>query len=179
MSSAHVRAARRNAYVFAATGLTLGLLALYPTSTNSNSQGRPRQAAAPVGIVTNPNTTPNTNPLATPRTTLSPAVPSGLPATPAASAAIVVVNGSSADTPYGPVQVQLKIRSGRIVSATAIDYPQGGQTDQEINSQAIPILQHETVQAQSAHIDTVSGATFTSGGYLQSLQAALDAAHLH
>jgi uncharacterized protein with FMN-binding domain len=176
MSSSHVRAARRNAYVFGATGVTLGLLAPYPTSTNSSPQGRPRQAAAPVGIVT----TPNSNPLATPRAPLSPAVPSDLPATPvAASTAVVVVNGSSADTQYGPVQVQLKIRSGRILSATAIDYPQGSQTDQEINSQAIPILQHETVQAQSAHIDTVSGATFTSGGYLQSLQAALDAAHLH
>jgi uncharacterized protein with FMN-binding domain len=180
MSSSHVRAARRNAYVFGATGVTLGLLAPYPTSTNSSPQGRPRQAAAPVGIVTNVNTNPNTNPLATPRATLSPSVPSDLPATPvAASTAVVVVNGSSADTQYGPVQVQLKIRSGRILSATAIDYPQGSQTDQDINSQAIPILQHETVQAQSAHIDTVSGATFTSGGYLQSLQAALDAAHLH
>ena len=173
MSSSHVRAARRNAYVFGATGLTLGLLALYPTSTNSSSLRRPRQAAAPVGILTT-----TTKPLATPGATPPPTRSAAI-SPPAASTAIVVVNGSSADTQYGPVQVQLKIRSGRILSATAIDYPQSGQTDQIINSQAIPILQSETVQAQSGHIDTVSGATYTSGGYQQSLQAALDAAHLH
>jgi uncharacterized protein with FMN-binding domain len=74
--------------------------------------------------------------------------------------------------------VQLHIRGGRIVSATAIDYPQGSGRDREINSFAVPILQKETVSAQSAQIDTVSGATFTSEGYKTSLQAALDAAHL-
>ena len=74
--------------------------------------------------------------------------------------------------------MQLHIRGGRIVSATAIDYPQGSGRDREINSFAVPILQKETVSAQSAQIDTVSGATFTSEGYKTSLQAALDAAHL-
>jgi uncharacterized protein with FMN-binding domain len=172
MSSDHVRAARRNAYVFGATGLTLGLLALYPTSTNSSSQRRPSRAAAAAGIVT-ATASPATRPL-----TALTHPPSSTGTLPATSATIVVVNGSSADTQYGPVQVQLKIRSGRILSATAINYPQSSQTDQDINGQAIPILERETVQAQSAQIDTVSGATYTSGGYVQSLQAALDAAHL-
>jgi uncharacterized protein with FMN-binding domain len=79
---------------------------------------------------------------------------------------------------YGPVQVRVTVRGSRIVSAHAIDYPQGGGRDQEINSRAIPQLDQETVQAQSARIDTVTGATYTSEGYRRSLQSALDAAHL-
>jgi uncharacterized protein with FMN-binding domain len=78
---------------------------------------------------------------------------------------------------YGPVQVQVTVRGNRIVSAHAIDYPQGGGRDQEINSRAIPQLDQETMKVQSARIDTVSGATYTSEGYRRSLQSALDAAH--
>jgi uncharacterized protein with FMN-binding domain len=91
--------------------------------------------------------------------------------------ATVTVNGAPADTQFGPVQVQISVRGGRIVKADAIDYPQGSRRDQEINSQAIPQLDQETLSAQSAQIDTVSGATYTSDGYRQSLQSALDAAH--
>jgi len=64
------------------------------------------------------------------------------------------------------------------VKAVAIDYPQSGGRDQEINSYAVPTLEKETVAAQAAKVDTVSGATYTSAGYQTSLQAALDAAHL-
>jgi uncharacterized protein with FMN-binding domain len=81
------------------------------------------------------------------------------------------------DTDYGPVQVQVAIRGSKIVSATAIAYPQSGGRDLEINSYAIPILQQDTITKQSAQVDTVSGATYTSDGYRQSLQSALDAAH--
>lgn len=87
------------------------------------------------------------------------------------------MNGAPVDTPYGPVQVQITVRAGKIVRADAIDYPQGGGRSQEINGYAIPQLDNETVQAQSAQIDTVSGATYTSDGYRSSLQSALDAAH--
>jgi Uncharacterized protein conserved in bacteria len=79
---------------------------------------------------------------------------------------------------YGPMQVQVTVRGGRITAAHAIVYPQGGGRDQQINSQAIPMLDQETLQIQSAQIDTVSGATYTSDGYRRSLQSALDAAHL-
>ena len=75
------------------------------------------------------------------------------------------------------MQVQVSIRGRRIIRADAIDYPQGSRRDQEINSYAIPQLDQETLNAQSANIDTVSGATYTSEGYRQSLQSALDAAH--
>ena len=88
----------------------------------------------------------------------------------------VTVNGAPADTQYGPVQVQLDLRGGHIVAARAIEYPQDTSRDQEINSQAIPQLDDEAVQADSAQIDTVSGATYTSDGYRASLQSAIDAA---
>lgn len=89
----------------------------------------------------------------------------------------VIVNGGVAQTAYGPVQVQITLRGGRITRATAIEYPQGTSQDQQINSYAIPQLDDETVQADSAQIDTVSGATYTSDGYRASLQSALDEAH--
>jgi uncharacterized protein with FMN-binding domain len=138
-----------------ATAAVLGGLLLFPTSRGAGQVG-PAQTAAPAGIVAS----------------ASPG------ASPSAVAAPVVVNGSAVDTRFGPVQVQITIKDGKIVDAAAISYPQGSGRDQEINSYAIPVLQQETVAAQSAQIDTVSGATYTSAGYVQSLQAALDAAHL-
>jgi uncharacterized protein with FMN-binding domain len=84
------------------------------------------------------------------------------------------VTGASADTRYGPVQVQITAVNGKITSAQAVDYPQNDPRDQEINSVAIPQLQQETINADSANIDGVSGATYTSDGYIQSLQSALD-----
>ena len=60
----------------------------------------------------------------------------------------------------------------------ALQYPNGNCRDQQINAYALPILAQEALAAQSADIDTVSGATVTSDGYIDSLQAALDQAHL-
>jgi uncharacterized protein with FMN-binding domain len=85
--------------------------------------------------------------------------------------------GPVVDTPYGPVKVQLVLKGGRIAGAHAVEHPQGDGRSQEISSYAVPQLDQETLDAQSSQIDTVSGATFTSSGYRQSLQSALDAAH--
>jgi uncharacterized protein with FMN-binding domain len=158
MTTAQSSAARRNAAVLAGTAAVCALLFLYPTSTNRGDvQNRPGEPVAAPGVVV-----PTT----------------GGKGTAGSKSATTVVNGTSVDTAYGPVQVQLHIRAGRIVSATAIDYPQNSGRDRAINSFAVPLLQRETVAAQNAQIDTVSGATFTSEGYRKSLQAALDAAHL-
>jgi uncharacterized protein with FMN-binding domain len=89
----------------------------------------------------------------------------------------VTVNGAVIDTNYGPIQVQITVSGGRITRADAIVYPQDSSRDQEINSYAIPQLDQETLDRQSANIDTVSGATYTSDGYRQSLQSAIDAAN--
>ena len=86
--------------------------------------------------------------------------------------------GSVAQTRWGPVQVTITVTGGKIASVSVPIYPNNNGRDQEINAYALPILVQETMAAQNANIDTVSGATVTSGGYIQSLQAALDAAHL-
>lgn len=163
MTRQDVRHARRNAMVLGGTAVTLGLLMLYPTSLNRTAaHRRPGTALAPAGIVVAPSPTAGAT-----RTTR---------ATPTRTT--VTVNGTSVDTRYGPVQVQLRIQGTKILAARAIDYPQGSGRDQEINSQAVPVLEQETLVAQSARIDAVSGATYTSDGYRTSLQAALDAAHV-
>ena len=86
--------------------------------------------------------------------------------------------GDVAGTQWGPVQVRITVRGGKVTRALALQYPQGTSTDAQINGYALPILDREVVQKQSASIDTVSGATVTSDGYLQSLQSAIDRAHL-
>ncbi|MEU9046320.1 MULTISPECIES: FMN-binding protein [unclassified Kitasatospora] len=84
--------------------------------------------------------------------------------------------GSVVDTPYGPVQVQAVLSAGRLTDVTVLQQTRGGHSSQ-IDSYALPQLKSEALKAQSANIDAVSGATYTSDGYAQSLQAALDAAH--
>jgi uncharacterized protein with FMN-binding domain len=82
------------------------------------------------------------------------------------------------DTRYGPVQVEVVVVGGRISDVKALEYPNEARRSQFISEQALPLLREEVVQAQSANIDTISGATYTSDAYAQSLQAALDSAGL-
>ena len=82
--------------------------------------------------------------------------------------------GKGATNPYGTVQVSIKIDGGKITAAEAT-YPLTGNSA-TINPNAVAKLKQETLKAQSAEIDAVSGATFTSKSYVESLQAALDAA---
>lgn len=86
--------------------------------------------------------------------------------------------GDAVQTRYGPVQVEITVKDGSITKSVVTQVPWNDHKDQEINSYAVPILNDEAVQAQSAGIDMVSGATFTSDGYIQSLQSAIDRAHL-
>jgi uncharacterized protein with FMN-binding domain len=86
--------------------------------------------------------------------------------------------GDAAQTRWGTVQVQITVKDGKVTKADAVEYPNGNPRDQQINAYAIPTLNAEVVQAQSAQIDAVSGATVTSDGYIESLQSAIDAAHL-
>ncbi|MEU2288317.1 FMN-binding protein [Streptomyces sp. NPDC013178] len=85
------------------------------------------------------------------------------------------VTGDVVQTQYGPVQVRLTMADGKITQAEAAQQPKGGQSDQ-INANAVPKLNQAAVAAQSADIDAVSGATYTSAGYKKSLQSALDKA---
>jgi uncharacterized protein with FMN-binding domain len=160
---------RKIAVAIASTICGLVLLFTYPTSTGQTVAAT---GALPVALP------PNESSLS------SGGVSTPLPETSNSSSgsgtggASGTFAGSTSNTRYGPVQVQISVTGGRITAATLLQVPhEAGRTDR-INSQAVPILNQETVQAQSAQIDTVSGATYTSDGYIQSLQSAIDAAHL-
>jgi uncharacterized protein with FMN-binding domain len=88
------------------------------------------------------------------------------------------VTGQVAQTQWGPVQVRLTVARGSITNVTVLQYPTGNSRDVELANYSLPVLIRETIANQSAHIDMVSGATYTSTGYIQSLQSALDRAHL-
>ena len=84
--------------------------------------------------------------------------------------------GQSVNTRFGPVQVAITVSGGAITDVTVPEYPNSNGRDQQINNRALPQLVSETLSAQSARIDMISGATYTSDGYLQSLQSAIDQA---
>ncbi|MBO9704642.1 MAG: FMN-binding protein [Arthrobacter sp.] len=84
--------------------------------------------------------------------------------------------GSVISTRYGNVQVQVVLAQGTITDVIALQLTDQDGRSQQISSMAAPILRQEVLAAQSASVDSVSGATYTSEGYLQSLQAALDQA---
>jgi uncharacterized protein with FMN-binding domain len=84
------------------------------------------------------------------------------------------VTGHAVTTVYGPVQVRVVERARKIVAVNILQHPAQTAMDVQIGNYAFPRLVGETLTAQSAKIDTVSGATYTSGGYIGSLQSALD-----
>ena len=102
----------------------------------------------------------------------------GTSASPQSASTSRTYTGSAVSTRWGPVQVKITVVDGKITAAQAVQYPTSNSRDQQINAAAIPILGQEAIQQQSADIDMVSGATVTSEGYRQSLQSAIDQAHL-
>ena len=84
-------------------------------------------------------------------------------------------DGSAVTTRYGTVQVEITVSGRKVVAVTALSLPAGGRSS-AISDYVAPILSSEAVAAQTASIDIVSGATYTSDAYAQSLQAALDQA---
>jgi uncharacterized protein with FMN-binding domain len=133
------------------------LLFGYHTSTSSaNAQGGNSSLAAPVQGGTAAAASPSAS----------------------GSGASGTYTGSVAQTRWGPVEVQITVSNGTITKVSVPIHPDNNGRDQEINARALPILVQETLRAQSAQIDMVSGGTVTSDGYVTSLQSALDKAGL-
>jgi len=82
--------------------------------------------------------------------------------------------GDAVQTRYGTVQVEITVTDGQITAVDALQAPSGNPRNEQITSHAVPILTDEVLAAQNANVDSVSGASYTSDGYLQSLQSALD-----
>ncbi|WP_308788874.1 FMN-binding protein [Streptomyces pacificus] len=99
--------------------------------------------------------------------------PAGSGAVPAGGSTVL---GDEADTQFGPVQVELTLSGGLITGARAVKVPSTDANSRRIAEGSVPTLNQAAVAAQSAGIDTVSGATYTSQGYIRSLQSALDKA---
>ncbi|MFE2495096.1 FMN-binding protein [Streptomyces scopuliridis] len=94
---------------------------------------------------------------------------------PAAGGARTVV-GDAVDTQYGPVQVRITVAGGKITKSEAVQAPGADARSQSVTADAVPQLDQAAVTAQNARIDAVSGASYTSQGYRDSLQSALDKA---
>ena len=170
------------------SGLSLGTGTSLSGGTTSLSGGTTTStpAATPTPATTKKATTtkkaPKTKkpvPATTKKATTS--TPKSTPApvsTPKPAGVSGTFTGASANTVYGPVQVQITVSNGKITNATALVYPTGSFRDQEINQQAIPYLIQETLAAQSANIQGVGGASYTSQGWVGSLQSAIAKAGL-
>lgn len=160
----------------ASTVTVVVLLFGYHTSTNS---------ATPATVSSGSATTPSssaTSSAAPPDPSTEPE-PSSSPSASGSSAggtssAAKTYTGDVAQTRWGPVQVEITVTSGTITAVDVVQYPSENHKDAEINDYALPILVQDTLSAQSAKIDMVSGATVTSDGYVESLQSALDQAGL-
>ena len=149
--------------ILAVTGTIAGLVALL--SFKSHSPALPAAATSGTG---------GGSSAASPAAS---SIPGEFPTGSAASsppAGETAITGPVAATAYGPVQVQLIVKSGKIVKVAILQQPTNTIHDIQIGEFAFPRLISETLAAQNAKIDAVSGASYTSAGYISSLQRALD-----
>jgi uncharacterized protein with FMN-binding domain len=159
------------------TVFALAMLFSFKTTDNLALTGTTSGGTAVVGAA--PTTTPGSAAATTAPTTAgaSPATNGGTSSSTTSTTAAYkdgTATGSVVSTRYGNVQVKVTISGGAIADVTALQLPNRDGKSQRIASQAEPILREEALTAQSARIDVLSGATYTSDAYAQSLQSALD-----
>lgn len=176
---------RRITTAIMSTITVLVLLFSYRTSlgataaTASDTMTTPDEPGSNTSTQTGASATPTTAPVTTPSAAPTTSTPDPTASDSTGSTSTDgTFAGDSVPTRFGPVQVQVTVAGGQLVDVHAIDYPNSDRHDQRINAYAIPVLNDEALQARSAQIDAVSGATITSDAYIESLQSALDAAHL-
>lgn len=149
-----------------ATGLAPKHAAVTGVHVASSAKAGPPVAAAPPRPSTGPTPSSGPNPSAAPSKAAPPAPRSG------------TVDGAVVDTQYGSVQVRVSFTGKKITNVHALKLTDSSGTSVSISAGAAPVLRQEALDKQSAQIDVVSGATYTSEAYQQSLQSAIDAAHL-
>lgn len=173
MKRVHLHRVVPAALMAAATALpiatTVEILAHVPTAAPAPAPATSLTSAAPAPATSTAVPAASAPATATPATATQPAAP--------ATATSRTYVGPVEYNRYGAVQATITVAGGKITAVT-ITAPEDNPRSAAINEQAIPLLQSETLQAQSATIDIVSGATYTSDSYEQSLQAALDQAHI-
>lgn len=139
------------------------------TGANGEAQQTPSQASA--------GSTPRQS-TATQAPGVGPIRAASASPSPSASGTSGTFQGASASTPFGEVQVEVTVDAGRITEVTPVHLTDRDRRSERISAEAAPLLREEVLAAQSAQVDTISGATYTSEGYLTSLQSAIDEAGL-
>jgi uncharacterized protein with FMN-binding domain len=170
-----VTAVKKIVLWFMSTLTVVTLLFGYHTSTSTSSAAAANAESSVVAPVSSGASAAASTPSAS-SSTASPSTASSSSSSSSGSstATTSTVTGDAASTKYGPVQVEITVADGTITDVSVIDYPSSNGKDRQINARALPTLVQETLDAQSADIDMVSGATYTSDGYVESLQSALD-----
>jgi uncharacterized protein with FMN-binding domain len=153
---------RRAVPVLAATAGSLALLANFHTGSPSThvALGTTGTGGGATSSATSSSAPPTTGPASTPSTSAAPTTRT--------------IDGPDVPNRYGDVQVRVTLSGSRIVDVQALTLPSDRQRSAEISQYAGPLLRQEVLQAQSAQINIVSGASYTSQSYAQSLQGALD-----
>jgi uncharacterized protein with FMN-binding domain len=162
-------------------GTAAGLAALLSFKTHTSvadvaDPGVAPSVSASAAASPTPSAAASTKPKATASSKASPAMKSTAGAGSGGSMTTRTITGAAETTMYGPMQVKVTLEGTKITNVVVVQQTNDGQESQQIDSFAIPKLTAETLTAQSARIDAVSGATFTSSGYIGSLQNALDQA---
>lgn len=163
---------RRGAAALLLTTAALALLLSFKTPSDPTPTAGTRVAVTGAE-------TPTPAPTASgPAATIAPAAASPTATTAPASADLRdgTIDGAVVDTRWGTVQVQVTIAGGAITDVAALQLPSGDHHSADISQRVEPLLRSSALAVQGAEIDVVSGATYTSLAYAQSLQAALDAA---
>jgi uncharacterized protein with FMN-binding domain len=159
----------------AAAAVVVTLLGLMALATFKSSPGVPAKTAAtpdvkspvPASTAPPPGTSPATDAPATDAPTTPPTTNAGATRT---------LDGDPFDNRFGTVQVRVTLQGNRITDVTPLQMPFDRERSAEISRQAQPLILQEVLQAQSAQIDIIGGATYTTESYAQSLQSALDQA---
>jgi uncharacterized protein with FMN-binding domain len=171
---------RRVTLAFVATVAGLVVLLSFKTAgTKPTDRPVALSGATPSNDATAGQPAPSSQPSAAP-STATPSTPSTSSGTNAASGPRTVtgssVRVSEGFRTFGFVQVQVTVQKGKILKVQAVNYPNGDPQSAEISQYSIPVLGQEVLKAQGTSIDVVSGATYTTQAYAQSVQAALDKA---
>lgn len=166
---------------FILSALVLGIFTLYVIHNNLEGSDTPviavnTPASKYTAVILTPSPSQTPVPTAPPAQTTTIIKTPTPTSTPSGRYKNGTYTGNIADAFYGNVQVQVTISGGQIADVQFLQYPNDRSTSRMINSQAMPLLKQEAIQAQSAQVDGVSGATATSGAFIQSLTSALQQA---
>ncbi|RAN76294.1 hypothetical protein B5P43_23490 [Bacillus sp. SRB_336] len=157
------------------TALFLGIFAVMGATFGLRMYSAAPQSAIATSLTQAPHT-PATKGSAAAAPAKPATAPSAAKTTPGTGTATAVTNitGDPENTPYGNVQVAVSFSGKKITGVTVLQIPNSGNYDQQVAQVVPPTLLQEVLSSQSANVNTVSGGTYTSTGYLQSVQSAID-----